>query len=521
MALSNSDFRKLLNEADASVLASTKEQKKKAPQQQRNAGQISAAQLRRRERYIEILKRKQQKSQKDAEGGKSGGGYRDRADERRKQKEAFYAHVAEELAEIKERSVEESKFLGGDIEHTHLVKGLDLALLAKVRGELNKEQQRKAVKPEEVQQEKTKGKTTLQIRDPRLRKAFHFLFDNLHPHAARFKDRLAHLEMRIMTGLSISSSPARDSFGAGCLSYSFHVGPGASITGFVPTFLRRSALLQENEDGSQREKPKASAAPVQTKVIKEVTEALAWHRENRKKKKEDRLPRRPTGRQRVGAGGEIINDEQADADIFDGAGRFDANAVIAQAQAEAAALGPQPDARTADWIREEGEMELDDEQPASQSPADAHSHRATGARATAVSSLASSRRLADTFDEGDDTYAECYPSYERGQILTRGGADSEDEDGAGLAVPQMDSGEYRDVLNQKRGGKKLPHQFPSQAAYEEYMSSIEYVPKAAYSYGRRIAGEDFSAGKTKKKPKLNPDQEWKAIEKIIAEKHKQ
>lgn len=45
------------------------------------------------------------------EGGKSGGGYRDRADERRKQKEAFYAHVAEELAEIKERSVEESKFL--------------------------------------------------------------------------------------------------------------------------------------------------------------------------------------------------------------------------------------------------------------------------------------------------------------------------------------------------------------------------------------------------------------------------
>lgn len=87
---------------------------------------------------------------------------------------------------------------GGDIEHTHLVKGLDLALLAKVRGELNKEQQRKA-KPEEVQREKAKGKTTLQIRDPRLRKAFQFLFDYLHPHAARFKERLAHLEMRIMT----------------------------------------------------------------------------------------------------------------------------------------------------------------------------------------------------------------------------------------------------------------------------------------------------------------------------------
>ena len=30
-------------------------------------------------------------------------------------------------------SYEESKFLGGDIAHTHLVKGLDFALLQKVR----------------------------------------------------------------------------------------------------------------------------------------------------------------------------------------------------------------------------------------------------------------------------------------------------------------------------------------------------------------------------------------------------
>lgn len=30
-------------------------------------------------------------------------------------------------------SVEETKYLGGDLEHTHLVKGLDYALLQKVR----------------------------------------------------------------------------------------------------------------------------------------------------------------------------------------------------------------------------------------------------------------------------------------------------------------------------------------------------------------------------------------------------
>jgi IK cytokine len=32
-------------------------------------------------------------------------------------------------------SVEETRYLGGDLEHTHLVKGLDFALLQKVRSE--------------------------------------------------------------------------------------------------------------------------------------------------------------------------------------------------------------------------------------------------------------------------------------------------------------------------------------------------------------------------------------------------
>ncbi len=30
-------------------------------------------------------------------------------------------------------SVEDSKYMGGDVDHTHLVKGLDYALLQKVR----------------------------------------------------------------------------------------------------------------------------------------------------------------------------------------------------------------------------------------------------------------------------------------------------------------------------------------------------------------------------------------------------
>lgn len=62
---------------------------------------------------------------------------RDRAAERRKQEDGDYSAVGEYSAvpaqpSMHNISIEESKFLGGDLEHTHLVKGLDFALLQKV-----------------------------------------------------------------------------------------------------------------------------------------------------------------------------------------------------------------------------------------------------------------------------------------------------------------------------------------------------------------------------------------------------
>jgi len=42
------------------------------------------------------------------------------------------------LADAHKISIEKSKYLGGDLEHTHLVKGLDYALLHKVRSEIEK-----------------------------------------------------------------------------------------------------------------------------------------------------------------------------------------------------------------------------------------------------------------------------------------------------------------------------------------------------------------------------------------------
>ncbi|CAB4018724.1 Red, partial [Paramuricea clavata] len=46
------------------------------------------------------------------------------------------AEATNTAAEMRKRAIQESKFLGGDMEHTHLVKGLDFALLQKVRSEI-------------------------------------------------------------------------------------------------------------------------------------------------------------------------------------------------------------------------------------------------------------------------------------------------------------------------------------------------------------------------------------------------
>jgi IK cytokine len=70
--------------------------------------------------------------------------YRDRAKERREGTNLDYKESEELIKKIhldlqdRELAYEESKFLGGDLQHTHLVKGLDYALLQKSRNELLK-----------------------------------------------------------------------------------------------------------------------------------------------------------------------------------------------------------------------------------------------------------------------------------------------------------------------------------------------------------------------------------------------
>lgn len=70
------------------------------------------------------------------------------------------ARETHDAAERRRQMIQESKYLGGDMEHTHLVKGLDFALLQKVRAEIfNKEQQEEQERElEQVEEENEKEK---------------------------------------------------------------------------------------------------------------------------------------------------------------------------------------------------------------------------------------------------------------------------------------------------------------------------------------------------------------------------
>lgn len=154
--LTNDDFRRLLMTPRSTPVSTpvsaahtpapeNNDVKKTVPSVEDDRGE------RRRKKKIFYAKLKKQEENKLAELAEK---YRDRAKERRDGTNADYQvddpmstssgyrAVAPDLksgidaAERRRQMIQESKFLGGDMEHTHLVKGLDYALLQKVRSEI-------------------------------------------------------------------------------------------------------------------------------------------------------------------------------------------------------------------------------------------------------------------------------------------------------------------------------------------------------------------------------------------------
>jgi IK cytokine len=151
--LTNDDFRKLLmtprsTPANAPAPGSIREAMANSSSMPPPKEDKNEARRKKKSYYAKLKKQEDNKMAELAEK------YRDRASERRQgvnpdyqsddpvATAQAYRAVAPDLksgfdaAERRRQMIQESKFLGGDMEHTHLVKGLDYALLQKVRSEI-------------------------------------------------------------------------------------------------------------------------------------------------------------------------------------------------------------------------------------------------------------------------------------------------------------------------------------------------------------------------------------------------
>ena len=136
----------------------------------------------------------------ERDGGGGGGGGEDGAT-----KEAEFT---------RKRSIEESKYLGGDVERTHLVKGLDFALLNKVRTDI--EDARAMKEEEKIEREEEAGAT----RPPKV------------------TSKTARALHEFLTRGTMTRGKFRESFASGAVSYSFDL--SAKSKRDVPTTLLKS-----------------------------------------------------------------------------------------------------------------------------------------------------------------------------------------------------------------------------------------------------------------------------------------
>eukprot|EP00927_Polykrikos_kofoidii_P056146 TRINITY_DN50311_c0_g1_i1.p1 TRINITY_DN50311_c0_g1~~TRINITY_DN50311_c0_g1_i1.p1 ORF type:complete len:632 (+),score=136.81 TRINITY_DN50311_c0_g1_i1:133-1896(+) len=249
-----------------------------------------------------------------ATGGQlpKGPEYRDRAKERR-ELVGEYEQIAAEWEGHDEVSLEQSKYLGGDMAHTHLVKGLDFALLSKVRTEISKQKRHEELAGQRMQK-KTQKKRTFET--VIARKVWHAVVETLHPHHGTFSKRLKNMGKAISMGQRIRGAPSI--FLPGRMAYEFDLASDTRSTEGIPRIIYMS---KEDAPAGDFSKKVASVLP---ETVTRVHGCLLRAMEERKQRKREKT----LGTEASYAVAQKIvapkyKARDADDDIFQGAGSFD------------------------------------------------------------------------------------------------------------------------------------------------------------------------------------------------------
>jgi len=449
--MNNEDFSKLLASGDKELLSSLSRRPKKTV--------ASGNQPRKR-------KPKPKKDTFDEKEEEVGPKWRDRAKERQAG-QGEYKQVAAEFERHGDVSVDESKFLGGDMDHTHLVKGLDYALLGKVRAELGKHQ--KMTKAREVEQEKKKKKKGSEFKTQMGRKVFQTVIDTLHPHHVQFKKRLKHMTKSISMGERIRSAPA--SFLPGHVMYEFDIDVNIPMDD-IPKHVTRSREDCGSVDWSTK------PGFIDTKTIDVLTNVLSNIKERRKARREaEELKRRAK------------TEEKVEDDIFQGVGGFDPTQLIKPKPKESAVVVSTLFDDLMLGKHEEKDVNFEaSEKFRGAKPGWEYKRGELGLGYYRDGTTLKKRTYAKASDEAD-AYSEAFPNT---QLFTH---TAKIEEGA----PEKGKGKKGKGKDQGKGkGRKKRDDSDEEGD--------KYCTEGAKHYG----------GREGKKQKLNEDQQWDKIESMIS-----
>ncbi|XP_037815035.1 protein Red [Lucilia sericata] len=513
--LTNDDFRKLLATPRAPASGSATSlatatfatpgtpasaEKKKTP----NAAAGSSSErgdLRRKKKnfYAALKKQEDNKLQELSEK------YRDRARERRDGANPDYQNVSTpghgntnayravapdmksgiDAAERRRRIIQESKFLGGDMEHTHLVKGLDYALLQKVRSELTvKELEEREMAAaaaasekmaeaqaaaERLEQERKEAEDSMAIKGSMARNIFNII-------QARRSKEIQRIEL----------------FAPGRMAYVIDLEDDTGETDIPTTLIRSKYEVPLNRED-------AATLTTNDIVINKLSQILSYLRaggRNKKNKKRDK-----------------------DKPLFH---ERDIDQLHSSTMSSSKSVAKPP---TGDSIYDD----IGDYQPPSKndskSKSDKYGHSSSS---TSSSAKPSSSYFGDTNKQSEEAepiitnippppkinksivsrfanepegYAECYPGLEE---MNDAIDDSDDE----VDYTKMDLGNKKGPIGR--------WDFDTQEEYSDYMSTKEALPKAAFQYGVKMQdGRKTRKNKTEKSEKAELDREWQKIQGII------
>lgn len=203
-----------------------------------------------------------------------------------------------DAAERRRQMIQESKFLGGDMEHTHLVKGLDYALLQKVRSEIvvkEHEQEVEMEKLAEEAEEKEKEEEKTLAEEPEYRS---IMGRNIHNIVTFYRSR--HIERNEL-------------FAPGRMAYVIELEEENAETDIPTTLIRSKADVPVNDADIQ-------TLTTNDIVINKLAQILSYLRQggrgkkNKRRDKDKPLIKEPEREKEVHAKGDRDRDREREKD---------------------------------------------------------------------------------------------------------------------------------------------------------------------------------------------------------------